>query len=252
MEKYINNVVQGDCLEILKEFNDKSIDLILCDLPYQITDCKWDSLIPLDDLWKQYNRIIKDNGAIVLTASGLFTGVLMTSNTKMFKYKYVWEKSKSTNFMNAKKQPLRKHEDILVFYKKQPTYNPQMVKGKPYTRKESSKFSEGYSKVIKRSKVSDGLRYPTDILKFNTAEVGGNKIYHPSQKPIDLAQFLIKTYTNENDIVLDNACGSGSFLVAAKMEGRRYIGIDKNQDVSLHGEKIDCIQVCNERLASIK
>ena len=218
METYIDKVIQGDCLEIMKNLPDKSVDMILSDLPYSITDCKWDCLIPLDQLWKEYNRIIKPNGAIVLTASGLFTGTLMTSNPKYYKYKYVWEKSKSTNFMNAKKQPLRKHEDILVFYKKQPTYNPQMTQGEPYEKKRQEKYSEGYSKVIVREKKSDGQRYPTDILKFNTAEVGGNQVYHPSQKPVDLGQYLIRTFTKPGDIVLDNACGAGSFLVAAKLE----------------------------------
>jgi len=228
MEKYINNVVQGDCLEILKEFNDKSIDLILCDLPYQITDCKWDSLIPLDDLWKQYNRIIKDNGAIVLTASGLFTGVLMTSNTKMFKYKYVWEKSKSTNFMNAKKQPLRKHEDILVFYKKQPTYNPQMKEGKPYKDKRTNRKSwEGVNNQSTKIPIDNsGTRYPSSVQKF--CNVNKNTL-HPTQKPVELLEYLIKTYTNENETVLDFTMGSGSTMVACVNTKRKGIGIELDE-----------------------
>lgn len=131
IEEFINNVYEGDCLEIMKQLPDNSIDMVLCDLPYGTTQNKWDSVIPLDELWKQYRRVVKDNGAIVLTSQGMFTAELMLSNPSMFKYKWVWEKSKSTNFLNAKKQPLRKHEDVCVFYKKQPIYHPQMIEGEP-------------------------------------------------------------------------------------------------------------------------
>jgi len=132
IEEFLNNVIEGDCLEVMKQLPDNSVDMVLCDLPYGTTQNKWDSVIPLDELWKQYQRIVKDDGAIVLTSQGMFTAELMVSNPKMFRYKWVWEKSKSTNFLNAKKQPLRKHEDVCVFYKKQPVYHPQMIEGEPY------------------------------------------------------------------------------------------------------------------------
>nr|WP_263323790.1 site-specific DNA-methyltransferase [Neobacillus sp. Marseille-Q6967] len=245
----LNEVYEADTIEKMKEIPNKSIDMILCDLPYGTTQNKWDSVIPLDELWEQYNRIIKDNGAIVLTSSGIFTAQLILSQTKYFKYKWVWEKSKATNFLNAKKQPLRKHEDICVFYKKQPVYNPQMEKGESYNkgvRKNQLTGSYGdFSPVLVKS---DGERYPTDIIYVKTAESEG-EVVHPTQKPIELGRYLIKTYTNEGDIVLDNTCGSGSFLVAALMEGRNFIGIEKNEDVELF-KKVDInyIEICKKRL----
>lgn len=221
---------QGDCLEIIKNIPDKSIDMILCDLPYGTTQNKWDSVIPLDELWKEYKRIIKDNGAIVLTSQGIFTAKLILSNEKWFKYKLVWEKSKATNFLNAKKQPLRKHEDICIFYNKQPIYNPQMREGKPYNkgvRKDQLTGSYGNFNPVEVK--SDGLRYPTDVRYFKTAESEG-KVYHPTQKPLALLEDLIKTYTNEGDLVLDNCMGSGSTGIACINTNRRFIGIelDKN------------------------
>lgn len=247
----INNIFEADCLEKMKEIPEKSIDMILCDLPYGTTQNNWDSIIPLDELWKEYNRIIKDNGAIVLTSSGIFTSKLVLSNPKNFKYKWIWEKSKATNFLNAKKQPLRKYEEICVFYKKQPTYNPQMIKGEPYSkgiRKNQLTGSYGdFSPVLVESK---GERYPTDIIYFKTAESEG-PVYHPTQKPVELGRYLIKTYTNKGDVVLDNTCGSGSFLVAAILEGRNFIGIEKNEDVKLFkNEKIDYIKISKHRVQS--
>lgn len=247
--KYINNVTQGDCLDVMKSLEDKSVDMILCDLPYGHTQNDWDSIIPLDLLWNEYKRIIKDNGAIVLTSSGLFTAQLMLSNTKMFKYKVIWEKSKATNFLNAKKQPLRKYEEICVFYKKQPVYNPQMSKGVAYNkgfRKDQLTGSYGdFQPVLVKS---DGERYPNDMIYFKTAESEG-KVYHPTQKPVELGQYLIKTYTNEGDIVLDNTCGSGSFLVSAILEGRNFIGIEKNSESNrFKNDKIDYIDVSKSRI----
>lgn len=249
LENLINEVHEADCLEKMKEIPSRSIDMILCDLPYGTTQNKWDSVIPLDLLWEEYNRIIKDNGAIVLTSNGIFTASLMMSNIKNFKYKLVWEKSKATNFLNAKKQPLRKHEDICVFYKKQPTYNPQMSNGQPYnkgTRKNQLTGSYGdFQPVLVES---DGERYPTDVIYFKTAESEG-KVYHPTQKPIELGRYLIRTYTKPGDVVLDNTCGSGSFLVAALMEGRNFIGIEKNEYSSrFKNDHIDYIEVCRQRL----
>ena len=249
LNNLLNQVFQADCLEKMKDIPDGSIDMILCDLPYGITQNKWDCDIPLDLLWEQYLRIIKPNGAIALTSNGIFTAKLILSQEKLFKYKWVWEKSKSTNFLNAKKQPLRKHEDVCIFYKRQPTYNPQMTQGEAYdkgVRKNQLTGSYGdFNPVHVRS---NGERYPTDIVYIKTAEAEG-EVFHPTQKPVELGRYFIRTYTNPGDVVLDNTCGSGSFLVAALLEGRNFIGIEKNEDVSLFKkDAIDYIQVCRNRL----
>ena len=245
----INKVYNEDCMIGMKKIKDNSIDMILCDLPYGTTQNKWDSIIPLEQLWSEYNRIIKPNGAIVLTSQGVFTAQLILSQSKLFKYKWVWEKSKPTNFLNAKKQPLRKHEDVCVFYKKPPVYNPQMTQGEPYNkgvRKNQLSGSYGDFQPVEVS--SAGERYPTDIIYVKTAESEG-EVIHPTQKPVALGRYLIKTYTNPGDIVLDNTFGSGSFLVAALLEGRNFIGIEKNEDVALFKkEKIDYIDVAKRRL----
>lgn len=250
LQNYLNKVIQGDCLQVMKNFEDKSIDMILCDLPYGTTQNKWDSVIPLDELWKEYKRIIKDNGVIVLTSQGIFTAKLMLSNEKWFKYKLVWEKSKATNFLNAKKQPLRKHEDICVFYNKQPKYNPQMTEGEPYDKGvRKNQLTGSYGDFNPVHVKSEGMRYPTDVVYFKTAESEG-KVYHSTQKPVELGRYLIKTFTDENAVVLDNACGSGSFLVSAILENRKFIGIEKNEDIQLYkNHKIDLIDVCNERIS---
>ncbi len=249
IKKHINRLYEGDCLEIMKELPDESVDMILCDLPYGTTQNKWDSLIPLEDLWSEYNRIIKPNGAIVLTSQGVFTAQLILSQPKIFKYKWVWEKSKPTNFLNAKKQPLRKHEDVCVFYKKQPIYNPQMTQGEPYNkgvRKNQLSGSYGDFQPVEVS--SNGERYPTDIIYVKTAESEG-EVLHPTQKPVELGRYLIRTYTTPGEVVLDNTFGSGSFLVSALLEGRNFIGIEKNEDVALFKkEKIDYIDVAKRRL----
>lgn len=233
IDDFINNVFEGDCLEIMKQLPDKSIDMVLCDLPYGTTQNKWDSVIPLGELWQQYRRIVKDDGAIVLTSQGMFTAELMVSNPKMFRYKWIWEKSKSTNFLNAKKQPLRKHEDVCVFYRRQPVYHPQMIDGEPYDKGiRKNQMSGSYGDFQPVHVHSDGKRYPTDIIYFKTAESEG-KVFHPTQKPVELGRYFVRTYTNPGDIVLDNTSGSGSFLVAALLEGRNFIGIEKNENVAL-------------------
>ena len=249
IEEILNNVIEGDCLEIMKQLPDNSIDMVLCDLPYGTTQNKWDSVIPLDEQWKQYRRIVKEHGAIVLTSQGMFTAELMVSNSKMFRYKWVWEKSKSTNFLNAKKQPLRKHEDVCVFYKKQPVYHPQMIEGEPYDKGvRKNQLSGSYGDFQPVHVHSDGKRYPTDIIYFKTAESEG-KVFHPTQKPVELGRYFVRTYTNPGDIVLDNTSGSGSFLVAALLEGRNFIGIEKNENVALFKkEDVDYIQVSRQRL----
>ena len=249
MSNVINRLFEGDCLEYMKEIPDGSVDMILCDLPYGMTQNKWDSYIPLDKLWEQYNRIIKTNGAIVLTSNGVFTAKLILSQPNIYKYKWVWEKSKPTNFLNAKKQPLRKHEDVCVFYKKQPVYHPQMTKGEPYDKgKRKNQQCGNYGDFESVHVASDGERYPTDIIYVKTAESEG-PVLHPTQKPIELGRYMVRTYTNPGDIVLDNTFGSGSFLVAALMEGRNFIGIEKNEAVALFKrEEIDYIDVAKKRL----
>jgi site-specific DNA-methyltransferase (adenine-specific) len=249
LEKILNNLIEGDCLVEMKRIPNESVDMILCDLPYGITQNEWDSYIPLEELWGEYKRVIKPNGVIALTSSGVFTAKLIMSQTKLFKYKWVWEKSKSTNFLNAKKQPLRKHEDICIFYKKQPNYNPQMRSGDPYDKGVRKDQLCGNYGVFQPSHVSsEGERYPSDVLYFKTAESEG-KVYHPTQKPVELGRYLVRTYTNPGDIVLDNTFGSGSFLVSALMEGRNFIGIEKNEDVALFktGE-VDYVEVARNRI----
>jgi len=263
IDSFLNKVFEADCLDLMPQIPDKSIDMILCDLPYGTTQNKWDSVIDLDKLWKEYTRIIKDNGVIVLTSQGIFTAHLIMSKESWFKYKIVWIKSKSTNFLNAKKQPLRKHEDICVFYHQQPTYNPQMTQGESYDKGvRKDQFTGSYGDFKPRHVKSDGSRYPNDVVCYEeepiedfvyikTAESEG-PVYHPTQKPVELGRYLIRTYTNPGDVVLDNACGSGSFLVAAALEGRNYIGIEKNQNVALHKVgQTDYIKVCNQRLKEI-
>ena len=247
-----NTLFEGDCLEIMKRFPDNSVDMVLCDLPYGTTQNKWDSVIDLDLLWKEYGRIVKPNGAIVLTSQGIFTAKLILSNERDFKYKIVWEKSKPTNFLNAKKQPLRKYEDICVFYKKQPTYNPQMKQGEPYNKGvRKNQLTGSYGDFKPQLVKSDGERYPTDVIYFKTAESEGD-VLHPTQKPVELGRYLIKTYTNENDLILDNTFGSGSFLVSAALENRRFCGIEQNQNATLFKNKhIDYIDLAFNRLNEI-
>ncbi len=249
LEGLINSVFEADCLDKMKEIPSGAVDMILCDLPYGMTQNGWDSYVPLLPLWEEYKRVIKPNGAIVLTSAGTFTARLILSNESWFKYKMVWVKSKPTNFLNAKKQPLRKHEDICVFYQKQPVYNPQMTEGEAYdkgVRKDQLTGSYGDFKPVRIK--SSGERYPTDVVYFKTAESEG-KVYHPTQKPVELGRYLIRTYTNPGDVVLDNTCGSGSFLVAALLESRNFIGIEKNQDVAMFKKgTVNYIEICKQRL----
>lgn len=249
LKNMLNDVTEGDTIEEMKKIPDNTVDMVLVDLPYGTTQNKWDSVIPLDELWKQYHRIVKENGAMIFTASGLFTAELMLSNPREYKYNYTWIKSKATNFLNAKRQPLRKHEDILVFYRKQPTYNPQMTKGEAYSkgvRKDQVTGSYGdFNPVLVKSK---GMRYPVDVLYFKTAESEG-KVVHPTQKPVALGRYLIRTFSNPGDVVLDNTSGSGSFLVSALLEGRNFIGIEKNKDVSLFKKTtVDYIKITRDRI----
>ena len=221
-EKY--QIFNGDCLEIMKSISDKSIDLILCDLPYGTTRNKWDSIIPLDKLWEQYERIIKDNGAILLFAQTPFAQQLGASNLKLLKYEWIWDKKRVTGFLNSKKMPMKRHENILVFYKKLPTYNPQLTKGKPYHTHNKAPSTNYNSFETNYETKNDGWRFPVDIQEFSP-ETG----LHPTQKPVALLEYFIKTYSNELDTVLDNCMGSGSTGVAALNINRRFIGIEKDE-----------------------
>lgn len=222
-----NYIKCGDCLELMKDISDKSIDMILCDLPYGTTRNKWDSVIPLDKLWKQYERIIKENGAIVLFSAEPFTSLLITSNMQRFRYDLIWAKTQGSDFLNANRKPLRSHENICVFYKKQPTYNPQKTEGKPYKAKSGETTSSNFGKFNgnHHTENKDGKRCPLTVLNFSGEHNNGKQ--HPTQKPVALLEYLIKTYTNEGDVVLDNCMGSGSTCVACVNTNRNYIGFEK-------------------------
>ena len=219
---------QGDCLEIMKDIPDKSINMILCDLPYGTTKCKWDSIIPLDELWEQYNRIIKDNGAICLFAQTPFDKVLGCSNLKMLRYEWIWEKEQGTGFLNAKKMPLKSHENILVFYEKMPIYNPQMVGDeiRKVKRNTDEYRSSNYNTHIEIKESEYKGRYPKSIIKFNRDKLK----LHPTQKPVPLLEYLIKTYTNEGGLVLDFTMGSGSTGVACLNTNRKFVGIELEKE----------------------
>lgn len=258
MEYEMNNLYNEDCLEAMKKIPDKSIDMILCDLPYGTTACSWDEIIPLDKLWIQYHRIIKDDGAIVLFGSQPFTSKLVMSNIENFKYEWIWEKQKASNFLTAKYQPLKYHENILVFSKSTSYYEPQLYKvleideimmmdkkqlENVFIKKEYDRFG----KIDKRINVNDckvnkdvvgikinrtrkkdnGLRYPKSVLKINK-EVNSN--IHPTQKPTELLEYLIKTYSKENELVLDNCMGSGSTAIACINTKRNFIGFELDKE----------------------
>ena len=299
----INEILLGDCLELMRDIPDNSIDMVLCDLPYGTTQCKWDTVIELDKLWIQYNRVCKKNAAIVLTAAQPFTSNLVMSNPKYFKYNWIWEKSKATGYLNAKKMPMRAHEDVCVFYRKPPTYNPQMVQGEPYNkgtahRPTSVYGAQGMKEINKKRKELDkillkenclqlireemdkmelewttidkiktmeekimnavkplkttvkndtGLRYPRTVQYFKTAESEGKKsIIHPTQKPLALFEYLIKTYTNEGDLVLDNCIGGGTTAVACINTNRRYIGMELDEEY--HKKCLERIKKVKEKL----
>ena len=220
------NLLHGDCLELMNNIPDKSVDMILCDLPYGVTQCKWDAIIPFDKLWEQYNRIIKNNGAVVLFGNEPFTSLLICSNLKNFKYNWIWQKNKATGFLNAKKQPLNDNETISVFYKKQCTYNPQMTVAEKIYKRGMVKRSKSdcYGEEKDFVQIETGLRYPKRIQYFNNNHT--REQLHPTQKPVELLEYLIKTYTNEDEVVLDNCMGSGSTGVACINTNRRFIGME--------------------------
>lgn len=216
-----------DCLYIMKQIPEKSVDMVLCDLPFGATNCKWDICIPFEPLWAEYHRVCKQNAAIVLHCQGIFTHKLIMSNPKEFRYCWVWYKHYARNFLNARKMPLRVHEDIAVFYKKQCTYNPQMTKGALRSKGNSCK-SRGCYGDYKPVKVKNDVYYPKTILDF--AGVPINELQHPTQKSVALLEYLIKTYTNAGEIVLDNCMGVGSTGVACANTGRYFIGIEQDRE----------------------
>lgn len=222
-------LMQGDCLDLMKAVPDASVDLILCDLPYGTTECAWDSVIPFEPLWEQYLRIAKPGAAIVLTAAQPFTARLLMSQPGLFRYEWIWEKGNATGFLNAKKQPLRAHESALVFYRSQPTYNPQMTTG--HDRKTASRKtvnSECYGKALTLTNYDSTERYPRSVQFFSSDKQQAN--LHPTQKPVALMEYLIRTYTNPGMTVMDNTMGSGTTGVAAARCGCDFIGIELDQD----------------------
>jgi site-specific DNA-methyltransferase (adenine-specific) len=242
----VDRIVCGDCLEEMPKIPDKSIDMILCDLPYGTTACKWDQIIPFEPLWKEYKRLIKDHGAIVLTASQPFTSALVMSNIKMFKWEDVWRKSQATGFLNCKIMPMRQHENILVFGSGKINYYPQITKKivsniRPVRKTHGktqcySAFNDKEAATIDSDKT-----YPRSVIDINNAN-NGEKGLHPTQKPVALFEYLIKTYTNEGDLVLDNCIGSGTTAIAARNTGRHFIGIEKEPKY---------VEIARKRLAAL-
>lgn len=236
----LNRIYNEDCLEGMKRIPDASVDCIICDLPYEVLHknnphAQWDRIIPFEPLWEQYERVIKENGAIVLFAQGMFTAKLMMSNERLWKYNLVWNKVLVSGFLNAKKMPLRCHEDICVFYKKTPTYNPQMTEGKPlhgkgWSYKNKDLTNNCYGNISATEDMRKGCtkKYPTSILRFKKTHP--SVTVHPTQKSVELFEWLIKTYTNEGDTVLDNAIGSGTTAVAAIRMKRNFIGFELQKE----------------------
>ena len=251
----LNKIYNEDCLEGMKKIEDESVDMILCDLPYGTTACSWDTIIPFEPLWAEYERIIKDNGAIVLTASQPFTSALVMSKPNMFKHEWIWQKTSASNFMSMKYQPAKKHESILVFCKKSPTYYP--IKDIADKKTSSNKGKLSPSAVYGTNFNNDityedtGLRYPSSVRLFNnqSGELNNKNRLHPTQKPVALFEYLIKTYSNEGETVLDNCMGSGTTAIACINTNRNYIGFELDEgyyNVSLdrieeHKKSIDTL-----------
>ena len=224
-------ILLGDCLELMKDIPNGSIDMILCDLPYGTTNCKWDIIIPFEKLWEQYYRITKPNAAIVLFSTQPFTTALISSNMKDFRYSLIWDKIRAAGFLNANRMPLKQHEDINVFYKMQPTYNPQKYIDKPYdkTKYNGNKLDKNVlGAYTSQSSKNEGERFPKSILTFSQNWRRQDQI-HPTQKPAELMEYLIKTYSNEGDLILDNCAGSGTTAIACLNTNRQFIVMEKEQ-----------------------
>ena len=223
----MNTLYIGDCLEMMNDILSQSIDMILTDLPYGTTRNIWDCTLPLEPLWRQYTRVAKEHAAIVLFAQVPFSIVLGASNVNMLRYEWIWKKGNATGHLNANRCPLKAHENILVFYQKLPTYHPQFRYEEPYQRAKRKVQSSNYGKAAKEyaTRHADGKRYPVDVLLFTE-----ERVLHPTQKPVALCEYLIQTYTNEGEVILDSCMGSGTTCVAAVKTRRQYIGIEINQD----------------------
>lgn len=229
LEPWADRVHGGDCLELMAALPDASIDMVCADLPYGTTRNRWDSVIDLGELWRQYRRIVKPDGAIVLTAAQPFTAVLTTSNLEDFRYEWIWQKTIGSGQLNIKRQPLRMHESVLVFYRRLPTYHPQMTEGVPYrARRRASAWNDrGYSDQRDHETVNEGVRYPTTVLRIANPRIRDG---HPTQKPVQLFEYLIRTYTDPGEVVLDNVIGSGTTAVAAVRSGRHFIGMERDAE----------------------
>ena len=226
------HIKQGDCLELMKEIPDKSIDMVLCDLPYGTTACKWDVIIPFESLWEQYSRIIKMGGVIALFCKQPFTSAVVQSNLPWWRYELIWEKDKGTDFGNANRKPLNAHENIEIFYNAKPTYNKQMLKGKPYVKKNYRNNNEddlNFKSDNSGIWINNGERTPISVLKFARDNIHKGKNLHPTQKPVKLLEWFVKTYTNEGDTILDNCMGSGGTGVACINTNRNFIGYELDE-----------------------
>lgn len=221
------NLFQGDCLELMKDIPDGSVDMVLADLPYGTTKNAWDSVIPFAPLWEQYHRICKQNAAVLIFGQPPFSATLMMSNMRELRYEWIYEKTNATGFLNAKKMPLKAHESVFVFYQKLPTYNPQFSFGKRYIRSSSDRGSANYGAFqSEKNRRYDNKRYPRSVIKFSNSGRDKDYEHHPTQKPVTLLEYLIRTYTNEGETVLDNCMGSGSTGVACVNTGRNFIGME--------------------------
>ena len=234
---------RGNCLELMKDIPDKSVDMVLCDLPYGTTQNKWDKQINLQVLFTEYKRLVRIGGVIALFSQQPFSADLIQANRKQFRYEWIWQKSQGTVFLNANRMPLKIHENILIFYDKLPTYNPQKAEGKPYDRWYSGKKTTNYREFMGMSTSSpDGSRYPVDVINFAQCNCTAEKPMHPTQKPVPLLEYLIKTYTNEGETVLDNCMGSGSTGVACVNTNRDFIGIELDEKY---------FQIAQERIKTV-
>ena len=234
----LNKIYNIDCLDGMNDIPDGSVDAVICDPPYEVlnkgnANSQWDRLLPFDQLWKQYKRVVKPNGAIILFCQGMFTAKLMTSNPDMWRYNLIWDKQRSTGFLNANRMPLRCHEDIAVFYRELPTYNPQYVDGEPSHTRGNGEHSNdnkcyGDFRNTKETRKYDRRKYPKSIISI--PKEWGNEVWHPTQKPVELIRWLVRTYTNECETVLDNCMGSGTTAIACIFENRNYIGFETNEE----------------------
>lgn len=239
----LNEVYQMDALEGLRKLENDAVDLILCDLPYGQTSNKWDTLIDLEQLWKEYRRVLKPNGVVLLTAKGQFMIDLILSNREWFRYEWIWDKNKGANFAHVRYRPLNTHEYVLVFSPKgRPTYNPQMTDGKPYTQKRLQESVKGIADNMGRyTTKSDGKRYPKSVLRVEG--MAQRHIKHPTQKPVSLFEYLVLTYSNPGDVVLDNCMGSGTTAVACELTGRNWIGFELEKEY---------VQMTDERVKEVR